>query len=184
MANLMKKFKRKRRLSSELHSRWGDPAISYPNQGSWNQRHQPPALPPAPPLCHRRIRGANGSSPQHMDVQPNSNRGDSVIPKGYFDENIRHRAGKSRNQSPSPYHPNYNHNQSHTQDRQPSTSMQGLGIDGTRYTHERAISNNNSSSSSSSSNHNHDHHDAASDSSCGEDDEGRDTLGDPGKAEE
>ncbi|RAL15969.1 uncharacterized protein BO97DRAFT_337343 [Aspergillus homomorphus CBS 101889] len=40
MTNLMQKLRRKRKLSSELHSRWGDVSITYPNGGSWNQWDQ------------------------------------------------------------------------------------------------------------------------------------------------
>ncbi|PYH78436.1 hypothetical protein BO82DRAFT_291262 [Aspergillus uvarum CBS 121591] len=40
MTNLMQKLRRKRKLSSELHSRWGDISITYPNGGSWNQWDQ------------------------------------------------------------------------------------------------------------------------------------------------
>ncbi|RMJ24917.1 hypothetical protein PHISP_04226 [Aspergillus sp. HF37] len=38
---LVRKLKRKRRLATELHSRWGDVSISYPTQGSWSQWDQP-----------------------------------------------------------------------------------------------------------------------------------------------
>ncbi|OOF97971.1 hypothetical protein ASPCADRAFT_403801 [Aspergillus carbonarius ITEM 5010] len=37
MTAIIQKLRRKQKLSSELHSRWGDVAITYPNGGSWNQ---------------------------------------------------------------------------------------------------------------------------------------------------
>lgn len=156
MASLMKKFKRKRRLSSELHSRWGDPSISYPTQGSWNQLNQPPCLfvnsptglpqspRPAEPRQHILLdhsQSHDSDSPYPQYTPNDTNRVDSVIPKGYFNENIRHR--EKGHKSPA----------------------LGLGIAGTR--HDRDEPNG---------------HDIAvdDDESCDEDDEGRDTLGDPG----
>lgn len=157
MASLMKKFKRKRRLSSELHSRWGDPSISYPTQGSWNQRNQTPGLfvnaatglpqspHPAEPRQHISIDHSpspNSTSPAPQYTPSDTSRVgvDSVIPKGYFNENIRHREKGHR--SPA----------------------LGLGIAGTR--HDRDEPNS---------------HDVAvdDDDSCDEDDEERDTLNDP-----
>ncbi|PYI04068.1 hypothetical protein BO78DRAFT_321261 [Aspergillus sclerotiicarbonarius CBS 121057] len=37
MTAIIQKLRRKQKLSSELHSRWGDVAITYPTGGSWNQ---------------------------------------------------------------------------------------------------------------------------------------------------
>ncbi|KAL2013297.1 hypothetical protein VTN00DRAFT_822 [Thermoascus crustaceus] len=37
MAAIMKRWGRKRTLSSEMHSRWGDVSITSPNEGSWSQ---------------------------------------------------------------------------------------------------------------------------------------------------
>jgi hypothetical protein len=156
MASLMKKFKRKRRLSSELHSRWGDPSISYPTQGSWNQRNQPPGffvnaptgLPqsprPAEPrqrisLDHSQTHDSNSPALQYTSSDPS--RIDSIIPKGYFNENIRHR--EKGHKSPA----------------------LGLGIEGTR--HERDEPNGHNVT-------------VDDDESCDEDDEERDTLGDAG----
>lgn len=159
----MKKFKRKRRLSSELHSRWGDPSISYPTQGSWNQQNQPSGLfsnvpsglphspRPEDPRQYTRMsidqsqsQKSNSPVPQYTPNDPR--HADSVIPKGYFNENIRHR--EKRHESPA----------------------RGLGIGGTR--HNLDGHNGNSS--------------VIDDDSCDEeddddyDDEERDTLGDSG----
>lgn len=164
MASLMKKFRRKRRLSSELDTRWGDPSISYPNQGSWNQWDQPSGF----------VANASTGSPRIVQTQEtrhympselrtSQNPGassDSVyqsfsaredhahvplaIPKGYFDENIRHRVERSQ-----------------------KSAVKGLGIDGT------------TRSTGSTNGH------TPADDSCEEDEEGeeeeeRDTFGDPG----
>lgn len=164
MASLMKKFRRKRRLSSELDTRWGDPSISYPNQGSWNQWDQPSGF----------VANASTGSPRIIQTQetrhyipsessPSQNPGassdsgyqsfsaredhthvPSAIPKGYFDENIRHRAEKSQR-----------------------PAVKGLGIDGP--------------TPSTGSTHGH----TPADDSCDEDDEEgeeeeRDTFRDPG----
>lgn len=159
MASLMKKFKRKRRLSSELDSRWGDPSISYPTQGSWNQRSQPseffinasPGLSQSPrsdeapryiSLDSNRNRESNSPAPQY--TPSDLGHADAVIPKGYFDESIRRREKGHR---------------------QPQN--QGLGIAGTR--HDRDFNSDDVVVSDND------------DESCDEDDEERDTLGDPGR---
>ena len=158
MANLMKKFKRKRRLSSELHSRWGDTSISFPNQGSWNEWNQPSELDAIPPVAAPRHIPTDGSrryvsmdpmAPQRSGESNDSRsrnihpHADSVIPRGYFDENIRHRTDRSHRPSP-----------------------RGLGINGSRH----------------NTRHDRDHDPPCADESCDEDDEDeeRDTLGDPG----
>ncbi|OQD70589.1 hypothetical protein PENDEC_c022G03980 [Penicillium decumbens] len=156
MASLMKKFKRKRRLSSELHSRWGDPSISYPNEGSWTQRDQPSVFPPTTPAGSyhhgqpdksRRYISMGDLPVQDIgspnDLEPHGiNTRDTCtglpIPKGYFDENIRHRSQRSR-----------------------SPHTRGLGIEGTLPGLGET-------------------RDILHDESCDEDDEGRDTLGDSG----
>lgn len=157
MANFMKKFKRKRRLSSELHSRWGDPSISYPNDGSWNQWNQPSGFAANAAGCtaqedhsddSRRYIAVGAYSSQDertlSDRGPQTNAQDprqviSNIPKGYFDHRIRHSA-----------------------DRTNSPHSQGLGIGGGRY----GLNNG---------------HDATDDDeSCDEEDEERETLGKPG----
>lgn len=158
MANLMKKFKKKRRLSSDLHSRWGDTGISFPTHGSWNQWNQPPGMTtnapgaaaqqtwtneardyfPVDQMAPQRSGGSNGSKSRNVHTHDIDRTG-SVIPKGYFDESIRHR-------------PDRNH----------TAPPRGLGINGSRQ------------------DMGHDH-DSSTDESCDEeDDEGRDTLGEGG----
>ncbi|KAJ5389605.1 uncharacterized protein N7496_000673 [Penicillium cataractarum] len=161
MVNLIKRFRRKRRLSSELDTRWGDPSISYPNQGSWNQWDQPSGFVANASIGSPRdiqtvetrqyvplelTSSQNPGTSSDSGYQSFSAREDhaheaSVIPKGYFNENIRHRTGKSQR-----------------------PAAKGLGIDGT--THEMDGSNGHT----------------PPDDSCDDDEEeeGRDTLGDPG----
>ena len=44
MTAIIRKLRRKRKLSSELHSRWGDVSITYPTEGSWSQWDQPSSI--------------------------------------------------------------------------------------------------------------------------------------------
>ncbi|KAJ5170384.1 uncharacterized protein N7500_003167 [Penicillium coprophilum] len=106
MAAFMKKFKRKRRVSTELHSRWGDVSITYPTQGSWNQWNQPsgfahqsaraseedqrylpdgPLRQPSSGASSRRSRSIGTREHQVEDPPP--------FPTGYFNQNIRRRVG-------------------------------------------------------------------------------------------
>lgn len=157
MASLIKKFKRKRRLSSELHDRWGDTDISYPNDGSWNQWNQQAGFIANAAIQypqdlntnqHKRYPSA-GSDPQRspgshkFPGSPNSdptNASPPPFPQGYYNQNIR----RSDNSGPN---------------------FRGLGI---------------STPSAHSSRESKDPMDA--EDSCDElDDEERDTLGDPGE---
>ncbi|KAJ5465073.1 uncharacterized protein N7458_000759 [Penicillium daleae] len=163
MARLMKRLRRKQRLSSELDTRWGDPSISYPNQGSWNQRGQPSGFVtntsaksprnietqetrhyvPVETTPFQNPRTPSDSGYQSFSAREDHAHAASAIPKGYFNENIRHRTDKSQ-----------------------MPPVEGLRIDGTTHEMNRTIG------------------DSSPDDSCDEDDdeeeEGRDTLGDPG----
>ncbi|KAJ5632437.1 hypothetical protein N7490_008776 [Penicillium lividum] len=163
MASFMKKFKKKRRLSTELHDRWGDPAISYPNEGSWNQwnqtsgfvanasietphhlkpddsrRYGPPSVPPQ--------NGWNDFHPHLQNIPPEPIHDRTNFPRGYFDATIRRRPEKIQ--------------------RPP---VQGLGIGDTRHELRDEPQGRDSM-------------DDLVDESCDEEDEEdeeRDTLGDP-----
>ncbi|KAI2792332.1 hypothetical protein POX_b02369 [Penicillium oxalicum] len=120
MASLMKKLRRKRRLSSELDTRWGDPSISYPNQGSWNQWDQPSgfvanASMDTPHNFQRSERKdhmrtdlpssyelglSNDSHYSSATARDDQLHAISVIPRGYFNENIRHRVDRGRRAPP------------------------------------------------------------------------------------
>lgn len=110
----MKKFKKKRRLSTDLHARWGDVSISYPTQGSWNQWDQPSGFvantpegasssqydsgqrhssvgsfrEPSPTSSIRRSRSTG--PPERPAIASPS------FPTGHFNQNIRHRDANER----------------------------------------------------------------------------------------
>ncbi|KAJ5543296.1 hypothetical protein N7535_005724 [Penicillium sp. DV-2018c] len=109
MASFMKKFKRKRGVSTELHSRWGDVSITYPLQGSWNhpsraaiQTEESQQYSPAGAVQERShstsSRGSRSTNTRehHPESPP--------FPTGYFDQNIRHRLGE-RHTPPGQHNP-------------------------------------------------------------------------------
>ncbi|KAI9367153.1 hypothetical protein BJX61DRAFT_538292 [Aspergillus egyptiacus] len=98
----MPRQRQKRRLSSELDPRWGDPAISSPNAGSWSQRGG--ASPRASPVSahsshHGRSRSRSRGEPSEKHKPANEHQGkrkvsvDSspTIPTGYYDAKLRRR---------------------------------------------------------------------------------------------
>ncbi|CAI7659025.1 unnamed protein product [Penicillium crustosum] len=110
MATFMKKFKRKRRVSTELHSRWGDVSITYPTQGSWNQWDQTSGFvtnAPARADIHSeenqqylsggplRQPSSSASSRRSRSTATREHQvGDTPsFPTGYFDQSIRRRQG-------------------------------------------------------------------------------------------
>ncbi|CAG7992829.1 unnamed protein product [Penicillium nalgiovense] len=170
MATFMKKFKRKRRVSTELHSRWGDVSITYPTQGSWNQWNQssgvvantreniqseesqqqhPPAGSLRQPSSSASSRRSRSTDAREYQVgEPPS------FPTGYFDQNIRHRIGDRDTPTPPAHTP-------------PS---QGLGLGDLRRGPNRRYSSSII------------HDDCTTDESCNEEDEEeeeeeRDTVG-------
>lgn len=170
MARFMKRFKKKQRLSTEYHDRFGDPDISYPNEGSWNQwsqtsgfvanasisteaphRLQPDdhrhyGRPSVPPLQNQ---GWNDFNPHHIHTHtpPESIHDDSNFPKGYFDASIRRRPEKAMR-----------------------PQFQGLGIDSPRHDIRDDIRESDGDDDSICD---------PAEESCDEEDEERDTLGDP-----
>ncbi|CDM26647.1 hypothetical protein DTO013E5_4651 [Penicillium roqueforti] len=120
MATFMKKFKRKRRVSTELHSRWGDVSITYPTQGSWNQwdqssgfvanaiastNIQPEANQQYPSAGPLRQPSSSASSRRSRSTGIREHQvGDAPsFPTGYFDQNIRRRVGdRDTNTPPGP----------------------------------------------------------------------------------
>ncbi|KAJ6140566.1 hypothetical protein N7470_010362 [Penicillium chermesinum] len=91
MASFIKKIKRKRRLSSELHDRWGDPSISYPNDGSWNQWNQQAGFMANATIPHARDneRSRRHASPSTSPGSPDPTHTTAPFPTGYYNENIR-----------------------------------------------------------------------------------------------
>lgn len=122
MATFMKKFKRKRRVSTELHSRWGDVSITYPTQGSWNQWDQTSGVVtnapgrvdiqfeenqqylPGGPL---RQPSSSASSRRSRNTATREHQvGDTPsFPTGYFDQNIRRRGGDRDTHTPPSHIP-------------------------------------------------------------------------------
>ncbi|KAE8394686.1 hypothetical protein BDV23DRAFT_146945 [Aspergillus alliaceus] len=86
MTPIIQKLRRKRKLSSELHSRWGDVAITYPNAGSWSQYEQStvgtPNSMPGKSLDQCRRHGSFDS----LHPQGRSSRNSSTLPSGDFKE--------------------------------------------------------------------------------------------------
>ncbi|KAJ5206924.1 hypothetical protein N7491_002446 [Penicillium cf. griseofulvum] len=106
MATFMKKFKRKRRVSTELHSRWGDVSITYPTQGSWNQWNQPSGFTNKPASASEENQQYIPAGPLRQPSSGASNRRSESVgtrehqvgdpppfPTGHFDQNIRRRVG-------------------------------------------------------------------------------------------
>ena len=120
MATIFQKIRAKRKVSSELDSRWGDASISYPNGGSWSQYDQPgfdvhaglgrtPSEQGQPrqfsldPLERRSAspRWTNKSySPSYNDRESPAGSGSATIPTGYYDVNVRRRSERAQRRTP------------------------------------------------------------------------------------
>lgn len=116
MTAIIEKLRRKRKLSSELHARWGDISISYPTEGSWSQCQSPGAEPnamPARPSEQSRRHGSLdaldrpvGSSHMPTPLRPGDRKAsvDSAMtmPTGHYDAKVR---GRSKTKLPYPHSP-------------------------------------------------------------------------------
>lgn len=114
MTAFMKKLKRRRKLSTELHSRWGDVSITYPNEGSWSQWDQRSGFAanvpePSPPEVSPRRGSVDShapssrrpSAPQPRDTscdEPSEDLGMN-IPTGYYEPKLRTRPTQERKES-------------------------------------------------------------------------------------
>lgn len=110
MSTILKKFREKRKLSSELDSRWGDVSISYPTEGSWNQRDQSSGNtgPGVSPEQGKRSRSSNSLERQRRGTttrpSPSARNHDrdnpigspSRIPTGHYDANVRSRSRRAQ----------------------------------------------------------------------------------------
>ncbi|RHZ62787.1 uncharacterized protein CDV56_107092 [Aspergillus thermomutatus] len=112
MTAIIRKLRRKRKLSSELHSRWGDVSITYPTEGSWSQWDQPsrinlnvaPEMPSeqrrrhsSPEARHRESSSSRPESTLHSgDTEERKSSVDSAmtIPTGHYDAKLRSRSTK------------------------------------------------------------------------------------------
>jgi hypothetical protein len=112
MTAIIRKLRRKRKLSSELHSRWGDVSITYPTEGSWSQWDQPSSInmDVAPELPSEQRRRHSSPEARHRESdssrpEPTLHSGDSegressvdsamTIPTGHYDAKLRSRSTK------------------------------------------------------------------------------------------
>ncbi|KAL4946722.1 hypothetical protein BDV06DRAFT_54868 [Aspergillus oleicola] len=119
MTAIIQRIRRKRKVSSELDSRWGDVAISSPNEGSWSQYDGGSARTSPVSSDHGRghgpkqntgesshsyiyTNGAPSESPKEMS--PNSLN----MPTGYYDAKVRRQAKtKSRPPKAQPAQPKH-----------------------------------------------------------------------------
>ncbi|EAU34427.1 predicted protein [Aspergillus terreus NIH2624] len=110
MTAIIKKLRRKRKLSSELHSRWGDMSITYPNEGSWSQCEVPPGavsnaargqspMRSWPHGSAESLDRYNHSPPIHgvlrsasPEERHSSTDSAATIPTGYYDARVRGRS--------------------------------------------------------------------------------------------
>ncbi|PWY86013.1 hypothetical protein BO70DRAFT_351653 [Aspergillus heteromorphus CBS 117.55] len=102
MTAIIQKLRRKRKLSSELHSRWGDVAISYPTGGSWSQWEQSSRAGPSAIADHGQRRGSlepNRSatstrmgSHSSLDARAPSVDSAMTIPTGHYDARVGNRS--------------------------------------------------------------------------------------------
>ncbi|KAL4885587.1 hypothetical protein BJY04DRAFT_136309 [Aspergillus karnatakaensis] len=118
MTAIVQKLRRKRKLSSELDSRWGDMAISSPNEGSWSQYDASSVR--GSPVSDRSSENGHSndwkpsagesSAPFTLSVKRNESRkatGDSFnMPTGYYDSKVRrHSKSTTRSSKAQPVQP-------------------------------------------------------------------------------
>ncbi|KAE8382942.1 hypothetical protein BDV26DRAFT_287984 [Aspergillus bertholletiae] len=160
MTAIIQKLRRKRKLSSELHSRWGDVAITYPNAGSWSQYEQLsegtlPSSMPAKTLDQCRRHGSLDSLDRygHAPTLPSGNfkertsSTDSAMtmPTGHYDAKLR---GRSKKKAP-PRSPIVGHEANPTarngfyesSDDEEEDSVSGLNSPKGRYPRDRSRTN-------------------------------------------
>ncbi|KAL2836575.1 hypothetical protein BJY01DRAFT_238211 [Aspergillus pseudoustus] len=115
MTAIIQRLRRKRKLASELDSRWGDVAISSPNDGSWSQYDA--ASTRASPVSARSSEHGNGhtwrhspgessepytpASGRHTESRKASLDSSSTMPTGYYDARVRRRS-RTKTRSPEP----------------------------------------------------------------------------------
>ncbi|KAI9931008.1 hypothetical protein ASPWEDRAFT_146166 [Aspergillus wentii DTO 134E9] len=111
MAAFMRRFRRKRKVSSEMHNRWGDLSISSPNEGSWCDQPSITVTPDVSP--EPRWRNSSLSSLDRQNASPRA--GDMLRPKtagertvsidsamsmpvGHYDANVQRRFKRKQKQ--------------------------------------------------------------------------------------
>ncbi|KAL6238874.1 hypothetical protein BDW75DRAFT_227668 [Aspergillus navahoensis] len=110
----MHRIRRKRKVSSELDPRWGDMAISSPNEGSWSQYGASSRTSPVSAGSFDRDHEPKHSSGE--PIQPHITKGDEAksrnevtvnslnMPTGYYDSKLR-RQKKTRAPKAQPVQP-------------------------------------------------------------------------------
>ncbi|KAL4899790.1 hypothetical protein BDW74DRAFT_107753 [Aspergillus multicolor] len=113
MTAIMHRIRRKRKISSELDSRWGDMAISSPNEGSWSQYGASPKTSPVSAASFDHDHGPRPVEPPEPytfngikagvanDVPVNSLN----MPTGYYDAKLQRQKTKSRAPKVQPVQP-------------------------------------------------------------------------------
>ncbi|KAL5342796.1 hypothetical protein BJX70DRAFT_394639 [Aspergillus crustosus] len=109
MTAFVKRLRRKRKLSSELDSRWGDMTISSPNEGSWSQYDATSAR--ASPVSSEHGHGddckpstGESSAPytsadEHTESRNTTINSSITMPTGYYNAKLR-RQSKTTIRSP------------------------------------------------------------------------------------
>ncbi|KAL5000075.1 hypothetical protein BDV10DRAFT_183666 [Aspergillus recurvatus] len=115
MTTIMHRIRRKRKVSSELDPRWGDMAISSPNEGSWSQYGASARTSPVSAGSFDRDHGPKHSSGEPF--QPHITNGDDAqsrnevpvnslnMPTGYYDSKLRRQKTKTRPPKAQPVQP-------------------------------------------------------------------------------
>lgn len=112
MATIFRKIRGKRKLSSELDSRWGDVSISSPNEGSWSQGFQSSSSTVNTQAGSPSEQGqwpssmnslGRRSTSSHGATKPSPSSAVSVdsMPTGHYNANIRSRSRTSHRRSPA-----------------------------------------------------------------------------------
>ncbi|KAL4974887.1 hypothetical protein BDW66DRAFT_79061 [Aspergillus desertorum] len=115
MTAIMHRIRRKRKVSSELDPRWGDMAISSPNEGSWSQYGASARTSPVSAGSSDRDHGPKHSSGEPFrPLTTNGEDADSQnevpvnslnMPTGYYDSKLRRQRTKPRLPKTQPVQP-------------------------------------------------------------------------------
>lgn len=115
MTAIMHRIRRKRKVSSELDPRWGDTAISSPNEGSWSQYGASAGTSPVSASSSDRDHGPKHGSRESS--RPHITRGEDArsrnevpvnslnMPTGYYDSKLRRQKTKPRLPKAQPVQP-------------------------------------------------------------------------------
>ncbi|KAL4743967.1 hypothetical protein BDV11DRAFT_745 [Aspergillus similis] len=115
MTAIMHRIRRKRKVSSELDPRWGDMAISSPNEGSWSQygtsAGTSPVFASSSDCDHGPKHGSGEPSRTHITKGEVAKSRNEVpvnslnMPTGYYDSKLRRQKTKPRHPKAQPVQP-------------------------------------------------------------------------------